>query len=197
MKSAFSTLFCIKNNAIYLLLLLALVQACKTPAPPRDPRPQNACNYANALNALHDSLISSRSQIAQAYEQKSIPKILAAEKLFKEKLKQTHDSIAQFPNFESDSTLKIAWLNLLDTYQNQINRWIGIRGIILTEDAVDTIANPNLPDINPETDTLDPNDALIPKYEVIEKRIRREEQNALIQLDSVQQNFARKYNFLL
>ncbi len=178
-------------------MFVLLLQACASPTPPPDPRPQNACNYANAFITLHDSLIASRTQIAIAYEQKSIAKILATEKRFKEKLQQTHDSIAQFPNFESDSSLKLAWLNLINTYQNQINRWIGMRGIILTEDAVDTIANPNLPDINPETDTLDPNDALIPKYEFIEKRILRDEQNAFIQLDSVQQNFARKYNFLL
>lgn len=177
------------------VLILFLLVSCKdAPSVPGEPGlAQRARDYNDRLVGLQSGLDSLRTALALSIAERNpaaARKILPA---MEKSIEALDDSLGRFPDFEGDSSLKVAAHGVFGVYQAETRRIAQALPILFTEDAIDTL---KYPDSLAGPDSLDPNAELIPAYERIMAR-KEKEQKIIDRFYEVQADFAERYGFRL
>lgn len=181
---------------VFCTLLLA---ACSTPVP--DVREGLAARaYNDGLVHLHQRLLPVRANWAAALNTSEASAINRSSRAFTEELNHLSDSLRGHPDFEGDSSLRVALIQLLAAYRNSVARSAAVLPVLLTQDALPE----NAADSMSATDSLPPGDsfpdphaALIPRYEGTARRTETAETAAWLHFLQVQQTFAQQHGFAL
>lgn len=179
-----------------LLVLVLLLSACSEPERPVIPagRFRDAAAYNDFIVSLNDTLLPYRAAISEAINNDERKQVPALVKQFRERTLRVIDTVEALQDWKGDTTLKAAAAALFRVYEASALKYPALLPILYTEDATDTA---KVSDTLAFNDSLDPNEALIPKYEQVEKRITRNETEALDHFLTVQEAFAKKFNVKL
>jgi|GEM_PF-3198411 len=187
-----------KPAAFFLPLLLLFCTACPEPEKPAIPvgRFPDAAAYNDFIISLHDTLSVYRNDIAEALDSNQRKAVNAQIKRFRGRTLQAVDTLRALPAWQGDTSLKAAAIKLFLVYESTAGKYASLLPILYTEDTVDTTKVADSDTLH-LFDTLDPNDALIPRYEFLQRRISRMEEDALEEFLLTQEAFAEKFKVKL
>ena len=174
---------------LFLTLLLSCGPEKKSPGPNKAER---ACAYNDRITGLQSRLDSASRDLAFSFRARnSSASIKAVEKL-KAQINMVIDTLNSWPDFEGDSSLRKAAIDLFGVYLNDANK---VRSVIavLDKPESDTVF---VSDSIPLADSLDPDLAMISFYENAVRR-NKKDQEIFDHFFIVQEEFARKHEFQL
>jgi hypothetical protein len=185
-------------NRVLLLWLAVSAVACSSPEPgPREG--ELARQYNDSLLALWAELEQPRANWAALVATNSPAQITKAGKAYMAAADTLIDILSEHPDFETDSSLRIALLQLVKATRLAAERSRNTSAILLTDNTVnaetgDTILYPDSLMLN---DTADPEDALARRYLAGTRKTEKDELAAWLNFVNVQQAFAQRHGFVL
>jgi hypothetical protein len=185
-------------NRALLLWLAVMAAACSPPAPgPR--QGEQARQYNDSLLALWHELEQPRANWAALVATNAPADIAKAAKTYMAQADTLADILTEYPDFETDSSLRIALLQLVKATRLAAERSRNTSALLLTDNTVaaengDTILFPDSLLLN---DTADPEDALARRYLASTRKTEKDELAAWLYFLQVQQAFAARHGFVL
>ncbi|MCU0435759.1 MAG: hypothetical protein MUC87_20030 [Bacteroidia bacterium] len=181
-----------------LFLLFTATAACSTPAAgPREG--EQARLYNDSLLALWHELEQPRAKWAEEIAANSPTAIAKATKTYMAAADTLADILNEYPDYEDDSTLRIALLQLVKATRLAAERSRNTQPVLLTDHTIaaqsgDTILFPDSLLLN---DTADPEDALARRYLALTRKTEKDELAAWLNFVQAQQAFAQRHGFVL
>ncbi|TND05864.1 MAG: hypothetical protein FD123_3555 [Bacteroidetes bacterium] len=179
-----------------LFIIPLFIGACGEPEKPLIPagRFADAAAYNDFILGLQDSLDLVSGELADGINDGKRKAALEATVRFRSRCKTLADTLKSLQDWKGDSSLRLAAVHLFETYEQAAAKYPAMLAILFTEDAVDTA---KVTDTIPENDTTDANAALIPRYEHIQRKISKMQEEALGQFYQAQRDFAEKFKVKL
>lgn len=185
-------------NRVLLFCLAVSAVACSSPAPgPREG--ELARQYNDSLLALWAELEQPRANWAALTATNAPAQIAKAGKTYMAAADTLAGILTEYPDFETDSSLRIALLQLVKATRLAAERSRNTSTILLTDNTVsaspgDTILFTDSLQLN---DTADPEDALARRYLAGTRKTEKDELAAWLNFINVQQEFAQRHGFVL
>lgn len=182
---------------IFGLFILVCLASCSRPeAKAREG--EQARQYNDSLLQLWKSLDQSRADWAEAISLSSPAAAGRAARQFVYETDTLINKLRSFPDFEGDSTLRIALIKLAEASRTAAGRSSNTLSLLLTDVTVeeqpgDTIISADTITI----DSADPHAALIPRYLSLTRKTEKLEQEAWLNFLHAQQEFAKRHGFVL
>ncbi|MCA6363261.1 MAG: hypothetical protein IM638_09495 [Bacteroidetes bacterium] len=185
-------------NRLLLICLTVLSAACSAPAPgPREG--ELARQYNDSLLALWQELEQPRANWAALVATNVSSDISRAAKAYMAKADTLAGILTEYPDFEADSSLRFALLQLVNATRLAAERSRHTSALLQTDNTVaaengDTIL---FTDSLLLHDTADPEDALARRYLAATRKTEKDELAAWLNFLQVQQAFAERHGFVL
>jgi hypothetical protein len=182
---------------IFWLFILVCIVSCSRPeAKAREG--EEARQYNDSLLQLWKTLEPSRAAWAEAISLSSPAVAGRAARQFVYETDTLIQLLRSFPDFEGDSTLRIALIKLAEASRTAAGRSSNTLSILLTDITIeeqpgDTIISADTITI----DSADPHAALIPRYLSLTRKTEKLEQEAWLNFLNAQQEFSKRHGFVL
>jgi hypothetical protein len=176
------------------VLLLLLSVSCSSSDNDHGPTEgERARDYNDRIVSMQDSLIRYFGQVSEAISRNDAADSRAAIDLFRKTISRFSDSLRAVLDFEGDSSLKAAALDLFAAYLDEAQANYAMLPVVLKEDAIDTL---RFPDSIAAEDSID----LQPSMEQAWNRIDRKAEasrKAESEFSRAQREFAARHGFRL
>jgi hypothetical protein len=174
------------------LLALLIISCGEEPVSPAEARTALALSYNNRIVSYYDSAKVVRALVSTAVGEGKAGEVRKALDSLQTVIGRFGDSLRRLPDFEGDSTLRVAMQRLLLAYSGDAKKARLVLPIVFTEDAVDTLRFPDT--LAPLDDSTDIHASLIPQYERVFRK-NKETTAAIAEFRQAQATFAKRFGF--
>lgn len=177
-----------------LLIFISLMISCReTETNTEMSQAERACVYNDRIVLLQHRLDSARQNVSVSISERNPSATSKSIEKLKSEIRILLDSLNAIPDFDGDSSLRIAAAGLFRIYLSDADHIRSALPVLFTNDEVDTL---HYTDTINFSDSIDPNEGLISVYERSVRRSKKE-QLAFDYFFEAQNAFAKKYGFVL